>query len=110
MAEKVSEVVEEKVIEVVEEEADLPHEAPDGTTDTREYYRVENVSFGTAITVELDDQDIRFTEATVKDVQKFDARNLAFCKYLNIRNSSFNEIEAEYLNSLLLIDISNTKI
>ena len=78
--------------------------------DTQKHYRVENVSIGAANTVKLDGKDIRFVEATVKDVQKFDARNCKFCRYLNLRNSSFNYIEAQYLNSLLLIDISNTKI
>ena len=71
---------------------------------------IEIVNLGTANTVKLDGKDVKFVEATVNDVQKFDARNCKFCKYLNLRNSSFNEIEAEYLNSLLLIDISNTKI
>ena len=53
----------------------------------------ENVSLGATNTVKLDGKDIKFAEATVKDVKEFDARNLGCCKYLNLRNSSFNSIE-----------------
>ena len=71
---------------------------------------LENVSLGKANIAKLDDKDIEFTEATVKNIHKFDARNLGGCKYLNLRNSSFNQIEALHLVSLLLVDISNTNI
>ena len=68
------------------------------------------MSLGAANTVKLGDKDIKFTEVTIRNIQKFDARNLKYCKYLNLRNSSFNSVEAQFLPNLLLIDISFTQI
>ena len=64
--------------------------APTGTEDTQKHYRAEDVSIGITNTVKLDDKDIKFSEAIVKYVKEFDARNLGCCKYLNLRNSSFS--------------------
>ena len=58
----------------------------------------------------FDDKVIPFEEATVENVSQFDARNLGQCKYLNIRNSSFDKTDAKLLYKLELIDISNSKI
>ena len=53
--------------------------APDGTEDTQKHHGAENVSIGTANTVKLDGKHIEFIEAIVKNVHKFDARNLRSC-------------------------------
>ena len=39
-----------------------------------------------------------------------ETRNLSMCEYLNLKGSSFESIEANWLLKLKFIDISSTKI
>ena len=47
----------------------VPCEAAAGVTCTKHLYKAEDVSLGAAHTEKLGDQEIIFTEATVKDAQ-----------------------------------------
>ena len=65
---------------------------------------------GAAQTVKVDNQSIKFAEGTVQNRSSFDHRHMKVCKYLNLRNSSFSSVDVWYLENILFIDISNTKI
>ena len=49
---------------------------------------------------------IKFVEGTVGNFKQFNSLSLGLCKYLNLRKSSFVDIDAQYLVCLLFIDIS----
>ena len=58
----------------------------------------------------MEDETIYFSENIVNYYSKFDARNLIFVKYLNLRHSSITEVDARYLLMLVYIDIAFSKV
>ena len=52
------------------------------------------MSLGVSHIAELNGMSIKFVEEMIELYEYFDARNLVFCLYLNIRNSEFTEIDA----------------
>ena len=71
----------------------MPAKAIDDVHDTQHKYKYENVSLGAAGQATFEGQDIMFAEGVAIKAQQFDARNLIYCKYLNLRNSSFNNVD-----------------
>ena len=69
-----------------------------------------SISLGEAQNASLADLVIEFEDGTVADYERFDERNLAACKHLNLRNSSFTGMEVRRLAGLEFIDIYNSKI
>ena len=72
----------------------MPLETSYGVYETKQYYKIENVSMGVSHTAEFNGMSIEFAEEMIELYKQFDARNLVFCQYLNIRNSEFTEIDA----------------
>ena len=68
-----------------------------------DYYAYGDVSLGIANNVKLGDMMIKFKENAV---MKFNARNLMYCQFLNLRGSMFNHLDAQYLIYLKYIDIA----
>ena len=52
------------------------------------------MSLGEQNEEELNDVKLEFKENKVKDKTKINARALTYCKYLNLRGSSFDQLEA----------------
>ena len=58
----------------------------------------------------MDDDKARFTDNLVVGFERFDARNLFFCRFLNLRHSAINFVDTTYLFSLEHIDIAFSRI
>ena len=61
------------------------------------------MSLGTKNNVVIGDRTMYFDNNAYI---KFDGRNLYYCQFLNMRHSSFRELEVKYLISLKYIDIA----
>ena len=65
---------------------------------------------GTSNFFEVDDDLLYFVDSIVSQHRKFDGKNLAFCKYLNLRHSSIDQLNAEYLILLEYVDIAFSNV
>ena len=71
----------------------LPVAPLKNTHDTRNVYNVENVSYGAVMGVDLSDgRHIGFKGNKLTTDTRLDERNLCFCLYLNLFNSSITEL------------------
>ena len=64
------------------------------------------MSIGVATNSRLGSMKLKFEENIVVDRLEFDDYSLRYCKYLNMRSSSFTAIGLMYMNNLLFIDIA----
>ena len=65
---------------------------------------------GTCNFIEIDDDLLYFVENIVSQHRKFDGKNMVFCKYLNLRHSSIDQLNAEYLILLEYVDIAFSNV
>ena len=81
--------------------------APVGIYSTRDMYKLQNVSFGTAWTAPLaDNTKIVFSAGRLKNFSKFDERNLKFCHYLSLLETSITSIETVHLFAVRVLCIA----
>ena len=64
------------------------------------------VSLGSSSSVEKCDDTVYFVERIVSVHSAIDERNLAWCKYLNLRHSSVNKLSSRYLFAVSHVDVS----
>ena len=77
---------------------------------TERFYKCPKVSLGSATSAGVGDAVMSFSARVCVGHSSLSCRNLVFCKYLNLRNSSFGELDVQYLLLLEYIDLAFTKI
>ena len=70
-----------------------PVEAVDNEYDTSAFYGVEKVSMGSANNFNMQDIIEFFKENIISTHTRLCCRNLAFVRYLNLRNSTIADVE-----------------
>ena len=65
-----------------------------------------SVSVGSANIVDINNFIIHFNDNIVSKYKSVDCRNLAFCKFLNLRHASITDIETRSLLLLEYVDIA----
>ena len=89
----------------------LPVKANAGSHDTQDMYKVQNVSYGYGWTVELvDGTKIQFARNILTTATSVDERNLKYCIYLNLRDSSIEKLDTTHLTGLLVLILAGCKI
>ena len=79
--------------------------------DTQDKYKHENVSYGTGYETPLiDDTEIEFVANCLTTANRIDGRNLKYCLYLNLVNSSITELDTSHLSALLVLSLTFCKI
>ena len=67
--------------------------APAGILDTSDMYDMEDVSYGSAYIITLNDgTKINFIANKITSFKRLDERNLTCCKFLNLRSSSISSL------------------
>ena len=84
--------------------------ADDNEYDTSAFYGVEKVSMGSANNFNMQDIIDFFKEHIISTHTRLDFRNLAFVRYLNLRNSTIADVDTSFLLLLYLIDIAFSNI
>ena len=85
---------------------ELPVKAPTIMHDTSNMYKTEKVNYGhnACGTINLTDgTSVSFSSSALKNVSRIDERNLVFCKYLDLGNSTITHLDTAYLTSLRIL-------
>ena len=74
-------------------------------------FDLSNVSYGAACSGSSSKiNKFKFKANVQTKFEKIDERNLIHCKFLNLKKSSISQLDTIQLESLLILDISETKI
>ena len=69
---------------------ELALKAPTGVYSTTSMYKQDTVNMGSAYQVQVEHENVDFEDNIITYKHKFDARNLKYCKNLNLRDSSIS--------------------
>ena len=75
--------------------------APDKTYDTHNMFKILNVSLGTGFTpgsMQLEHgQSLIFSDNKLENVDRIEERNLFYCKFLSLKESSITDLNTHNL-------------